>query len=109
MLSSSSREFTCGELGRPRLVRDRIPHVNGFLQAKSAREAKGKNNYNSCRELKLRWLLLPELPGNTLNEYEFEHIIGQSFTKSNQINSVKDLSSNLQNIFKLNRNKTDIH
>ena len=80
-----------------------------ILQAQSARRAKGKNNYNSRGELKLRRLLLSELPGNTLNKHEFEHIIGQSFTKSNQINSVKDLSSNLQNIFKLNRNKTDIH
>ena len=32
---------------------------------------------------------------------------GQSYTKSNQINSVKDLSTNLQNIFQLNRNKTE--
>ena len=78
-----------------------------ILQAQSARQAKGKNNYNSSGELKLSRLLLSELPGNTLNTHEFEHIIGQSFTKSNQINSVKDLSSNLQNIFQLNRNKTE--
>ena len=34
-------------------------------------------------------------------------MLGQSFLKSNQIKSIKDLSKNLQNIFKLNQNKTE--
>ena len=78
-----------------------------FIQKRTARRVRNKNNYNSRGQLKSRRHLLSQLPGNELNKHEFEHMLGQSYIKSNQINSVKDLSTNLQNIFQLNRNKTE--
>ena len=78
-----------------------------FIQKRTTRRVRNKNNYNSRGQLKSRRHLLSQLPGNELNKHEFEHMLGQSYIKSNQINSVKDLSTNLQNIFQLNRNKTE--
>ena len=51
--------------------------------------------------------LLSQLPGNLLNKKDFEIMLGQSFSKSNQIKNIKDLSSNLQNIFRLNQEKSE--
>ena len=57
-------------------------------------------------EAKARKALLSELPGQTLNLKEFKSMIGHALDKSNQIKSIKDLSANLQNIFRLNSTKT---
>ena len=75
--------------------------------ANLAKSARGKKrNITNKSELVLRRKLLSALPGSKINKTEFNSMIGQSFTKSNQIKSIKDLSSNLQNVFKLNQNKT---
>ena len=57
-------------------------------------------------ELSIRRELLSQLPGYNVNKTDFDDLIRQSYGKSNQINTIKDLSSNLQNIFRLNQNKS---
>ena len=78
-----------------------------LTQRGAARQGKGKTKCHNRSELKARRLLLSELPGNNLTRYEFENLLGQSFNKSNQITTVKELSTNLQHIFQLNKNKSD--
>ena len=72
-------------------------------QARAAKWAsRGNNKYKARIETSARKALLSNLPGSKLKHREFEQMLGQSFTKSNQIKSIKDLSTNLQNIFRLN-------
>ena len=67
---------------------------------------RAKRKIKNKSELAVRRKLLLELPGSKNNNADFKSMIGHSFTKSNQYKSIKDLSSNLQNVFKLNQNKS---
>ena len=88
--------------------RKRITHKQVSRQThKKGRTRRARTTSHTHYETKQNKTLLSQLPGNLLNKNDFEVMLGQSFTKSNQIKNIKDLSSNLQNIFRLNQEKSE--
>ena len=88
--------------------RKRIMHKQASNQThKQGRTRRARTTSHTHYETKQNKTLLSQLPGNLLNKNDFEVMLGQSFTKSNQIKNIKDLSSNLQNIFRLNQEKSE--
>ena len=88
--------------------RKRITHKQVSRQThKKGRTRRARTTSHTHYETKQNKTLLSQLPGNLLNKNDFEMMLGQSFTKSNQIKNIKDLSSNLQNIFRLNQEKSE--
>ena len=67
----------------------------------------GKNQKRN--EARARKNLLCQLPGQNLNCKDFKSMIGHLPGNSNQIRTIKDLSTNLQNIFRLNQSKTEFN
>ena len=78
--------------------------ANANKKAKAAGKTRRGIRNNDLKE---KQFLLSQLPGKNLKLKDFQKMLGQSCLKSNQIKNIKDLSTNLQNIFRLNQNKSE--
>ena len=73
------------------------------------RGGQGKVKRTSSTEKFENKQFLSQLPGYNLNSSDFHNLLGHNDQISSKIQNFKDLSKNLQNIFKLNSNKTGLN